>query len=950
MVVSLDELVKEKNKKSRLNKFKKRRKVEKRTNFNLAIVIMLGILVVCNVALADELYVPGDYPTIQAAIDAASEGDEIIVSIGTYYENINFGGKNIILRSTDPTNPTAVAGTIINGNQAGSVVTFSGTESPACVLSGFTITNGSGTGSMGDIRGGGIYGNGTLATIQYNIISGNRAFPFMFPGSGYGGGLYDCDGIVQYNIISGNGADCDEGGAGGGGLFGCDGTIKSNVISSNSASGFTGGQGNIEGGGLAGCNGTIQNNTIFGNSASSGGGLSGCNGSIVNCIIWQNAADNGVQLYESTTPSYSCVQDWTGGGTGNISDNPQLVDSAGGDFHLQSGSPCIDIGASIPGLTDDFEGDSRPSGSGYDIGADEFISDNTSPDTPTNISPADGTVDVSLTPTLIASAFSDSDVGDTHQASKWHIWVSSTTTTVFALTKDSGDLVSVAIPSRTLSDNITYAWSVRYQDNQGSWSGWSDPTEFTTEETGQVITVPGDYLTIQDAIDFAIYGDEIVVYIGTFYENINFGGKNIILRSTDPTNTTAVAGTIINGNQAGSVVTFSGDEPPSCTLAGFTITNGNGSDSAVEGARTEGPYGGGIFGNGTLAKIQNNVITANSAKSGAGLAGCHGAIQNNTISSNSAAGAYGGYCGGLYLCHGTIQNNIIADNSATASGGGLGDCDGTIQSNTINNNSSDAGGGLIGCDGTIQNNIISGNSSSGHGGGLYQCHGTIQSNLICGNSAQGWGGGLYYSYGATIQNNTIYGNSADYGGGLSRCQYSGSTIRNCIVWGNTARSAGAQVYKSSEITYCCIEGWTQDANGNIGDDPLFVNSDNDDYHLRANSPCIDAGLDGVDMGAYPDGDVIPGIENESQVEFSLQNYPNPFNSSTIIKYQLPENTKVSLDVYNISGQKIKTLVDKVQNPGLHQVKFDASNLSSGIYFYKLKTKDGIKTEKMMLVK
>jgi len=91
-------------------------------------------------------------------------------------------------------------------------------------------------------------------------------------------------------------------------------------------------------------------------------------------------------------------------------------------------------------------------------------------------------------------------------------------------------------------------------------------------------------------------------------------------------------------------------------------------------------------------------------------------------------------------------------------------------------------------------------------------------------------------------------------------------------------------------------------------------------------------------------------EKERPTQFSLQNYPNPFNSSTIIKYQLPENTNVNLDVYNISGQKIKTLVDKVQNPGLYHVNFNANDLSSGIYFYQLKTEDNIKTNKMMLVK
>jgi len=82
----------------------------------------------------------------------------------------------------------------------------------------------------------------------------------------------------------------------------------------------------------------------------------------------------------------------------------------------------------------------------------------------------------------------------------------------------------------------------------------------------------------------------------------------------------------------------------------------------------------------------------------------------------------------------------------------------------------------------------------------------------------------------------------------------------------------------------------------------------------------------------------------------LINYPNPFNEATTIEYYIPKKGEISLKVYDILGKEVATLVDKVQNPGLHQIKFNANDLSSGIYFYRLKTKDGIKTEKMMLVK
>ena len=86
-------------------------------------------------------------------------------------------------------------------------------------------------------------------------------------------------------------------------------------------------------------------------------------------------------------------------------------------------------------------------------------------------------------------------------------------------------------------------------------------------------------------------------------------------------------------------------------------------------------------------------------------------------------------------------------------------------------------------------------------------------------------------------------------------------------------------------------------------------------------------------------------------EFALQqNYPNPFNPSTTIRYSTPKETGVKLEVYNIVGEKVATLVDQKQAAGLHSVQFEASNFGSGFYVYKLTTNEGSLSKKMMLVR
>lgn len=81
-----------------------------------------------------------------------------------------------------------------------------------------------------------------------------------------------------------------------------------------------------------------------------------------------------------------------------------------------------------------------------------------------------------------------------------------------------------------------------------------------------------------------------------------------------------------------------------------------------------------------------------------------------------------------------------------------------------------------------------------------------------------------------------------------------------------------------------------------------------------------------------------------------KNHPNPFNPSTTIRYSLPKATKMELSIYNLSGRKISTLVNGKRSRGTHSIRFNAENLSSGIYLYRIKTPDFSSTRKMILMK
>jgi hypothetical protein len=136
------------------------------------------------------------------------------------------------------------------------------------------------------------------------------------------------------------------------------------------------------------------------------------------------------------------------------------------------------------------------------------------------------------------------------------------------------------------------------------------------------------------------------------------------------------------------------------------------------------------------------------------------------------------------------------------------------------------------------------------------------------------------------------------------------------------------------------------------------------FYFVYSTPSTSIYLDNVVIGSVaPSGEVGAPIAEKSgegltpDVRLSLptevgllQNYPNPFNPSTQIEYGLPEASHVLLEVYNVLGERVATLVDEAQPAGYFSARFDAASLPSGLYFYRLTTNATSMIKKMMFVK
>lgn len=836
---------------------------------------------------------------IQDAIDTAAPDDKVLVTNGTYASGAQISVNSAI--TVESVNGPAV--TIVDGEAAHRVFYLGST---ACVLSGFTITNGKAT-AMWDNSGGGVYCSDYTAIVTNCTLVGNSA---TYSGGGsYYGRLIDC-------TLSGNSADEDgggsyystlenctlegnsSGGSGGGSYYG---ELRGCTLRGNSAVSVGGGScfgalhnclvvGNstdYRGGGSY--YGTLYNCTVTGNSAGDqGGGAFRAN--LYNCIAYFNHAPvsenyhRGGFYYSCTTPAP--------GGVGNITNNPMLVSAS----HIHPDSPCVGGGGDAYATGTDIDGDSWASPPS--MGCHEAASSATGE----LFVAIGGPLRVVVGYELACSAEIVGDVASNqwsfsdgatlaNAAHGIHVWAATGNYDVVLSAYNDHYPAGVAatVQVHVVAESIHHVCE----------SNAASAAPYTTWGTAAT--------SIQDAVDEAemTVGSTVLVSNGTYLVASPVRvAQTITVRSANGPGVTFVDGQ--NAHRCFEL----GDH--SIVLDGFTIRHGSATDSTLYSKR-----GGGVYSHGSQPTITNCTIAASSADYGGGS--CYGTLNDCTLTSNTAS-YYGGgsYFGALYNC-------TLSSNSASDYGGGS--YDGMLNNCTLSSNSAHSGGGSY--EGVLTNCNLVGNSAIWNGGGSYYA---ILNNCTLSNNTATAGGGSFFgtlngctfstnsattrgggSYRSTLNDCILTGNSAPDGGGsyegtLSHCVFSGnaatqygggscqSTLYNCLFHGNTAANGGGSyagtlynctltgnsatnsgggsifsafvnsiIYNNTAVTsndtyggtcsYSCSPGLS--GSGNINSDPQFLDASETNYYLRLGSPCVDSGTNLVTITDDLDGNPRP---------------------------------------------------------------------------------------------
>ncbi|MBU0473728.1 MAG: T9SS type A sorting domain-containing protein [Bacteroidetes bacterium] len=494
-------------------------------------------------------------------------------------------------------------------------------------------------------------------------------------------------------------------------------------------------------------------------------------------------------------------------------------------------------------------------------------------------------------------------------------------------------------------DAATVIWPQLYNGLNGERIGvdavWSN-TYFWGNLECVSQTVHNVSGSIQASLDAASEGDIVVIPAGQYTENITISTPNIIVMADgDVSITPAVA--------SEPVITIANDD----AAYGVTIKN-----ITLEGINNDSTNAAaGIVIGSASARILGNTFN-----------GFDSPILKGSVDSTKAFAcvfednkSYLGNGGISFNTSGTvIRYNYSEEQQGSYAINVKGTQPGTaidIAYNTIFNHRGECGIGYGGsATFTIHHNMNIRSES------LYGAGDTSGDD---GFENQDKGGSTDYIY-----NNTIVGWKSD---GMQM----GNGESNFYVRNNLIAHCSGKDYDIRTVASTDIDYGLSFANGTnniatlgtvaIVEDPLFTNELEDDFTITDGSPAVDAGQiepfgfkvrfvgNAPDIGAFETGTPVTDVDSKNLGEipsnYSLsQNYPNPFNPTTTINFSLPETGIVTLKIFNVLGQEVATLVNGNLGIGNHQINFDASKLSSGVYMYTIQAGDFTATKKMMLMK
>jgi hypothetical protein len=719
-----------------------------------------------------------------------------------------------------------------------------------CVISNQSTGGGGGNSAGAHCQQGGI--------VRRCRIVGNSAQN----STGYGGIRLYQGGLAEYCVISNNTVGGYIGG--GAGLY-QGGTLRNCLVANNVSTRTTdAGAGVYMIGG-----GSIENCTIVGNTASAGqgGGLYATGGAVTNTILYFNTASSGANFYTNGAVSfaYDCTTPAVPG-PGNLTDDPQFVNAAVANYRLLSGSPCLNVGATLGWMSGapDLDGSARVAGAGVDLGVYERA------DT-LGCSYA-GTPTRGLAPLLVA--FTAATAGGSTNG-LYYRWDYDNDGVFDEEGEDKKDVsrsfdpgfYTVRLVVTNAAGEVAEYSNVNYIAASPGVVYVSTNGSHTVPYTNWALAatnVPAAYALASD-------GAVILASNGTY----QLTGQLTLDRAVTLRSVNGPAVTVLRRSTAGNYRVLK--VTANATVDGIGIQNGY----AYEDLAVDSYQGGGVYmTTGTLVNCRVNGNSADSGSSGGAGAGVYlnggGVVSNCVLWGNSIS--WDAWGGGAYLNGGGLLVDCVVTNNGGGSGGGNGagvvcNAGGVVRRCFIARNNADNGTGYGGlrliAGGLAESCVISNNTTTGISGGAGLSAGaTLRNCLVLYNlstRAADAGAGVRLS-GGSVENCTISANtaSAGQGGGLYA---TGGALTNTILYGNSA-SSGANWYTNGNVgfAYSCT---TPDAPGpgNTSADPQFAAAGN--YRLLAGSPCLNVGtllgwmagatdLDGsnrvvgaaVDMGAY----------------------------------------------------------------------------------------------------